>query len=105
MTTSKSKRKSQKKLRDYASAIKLDSGCELCGYNEHAFALQFDHIDPKTKYKPVASLVGQQAGIKVIEEEIAKCRVLCANCHAIHTHDPDYFETKDPKQFELFEDT
>ena len=39
--------KRRKKYRDFTDEYKLESGCEICGYNEHACALQFDHRDPK----------------------------------------------------------
>lgn len=72
------------------SKIKTDRGCETCGYNANPHALQFDHIDPATKLvsstgrrvTPGSMLGYSQA---MILAEIAKCRVLCANCHAIHS--------------------
>lgn len=80
--------------RQIADAIKLEAGCELCGYNTDARALQFDHIDPSTKYTtksgktvhPSDLIKGTRYGIATVLAEIAKCRVLCANCHAVHTH-------------------
>ncbi len=71
-------------------SYKLMIGCEGCGYNEHSFVLQLDHIDPSTKFRnSKGDLVdpGQmvyQSTAKMIEE-YAKCRVMCANCHAVHT--------------------
>jgi hypothetical protein len=70
--------------------IKIDNGCETCGYNTNQAALQFDHIDPNTKLisatgrrvNPGAMLSYSQS---MILSEIAKCRILCANCHAIHS--------------------
>jgi hypothetical protein len=70
--------------------IKTDNGCESCGYNANPAALQFDHIDPDTKLisasgrrvNPGSMLSYSQTKIFA---EIAKCRILCANCHAIHT--------------------
>ena len=80
--------------REIADAIKIQAGCEMCGYNAHACALQFDHIDPSTKYTtrngnkvhPADLIKGNRYGIATVLAEIAKCRVLCANCHAVHTH-------------------
>lgn len=42
--------------------------------------LDFHHLDPKTKVKMVSELI-RTSGKKKIAEEIAKCEVLCANCH------------------------
>ena len=73
----------RKKYADFIRDYKLESGCEICGYDEHSCALQFDHIDPSTKLFNVAR--GRDYPWKVFLAEIAKCRVLCANCHAVHT--------------------
>ena len=75
-------------------AIKLAAGCELCGYRAEACALDFDHLNPENKYRTrtgrlvhVADMVkGERYGLPTILEEISKCRVLCANCHRVHTH-------------------
>lgn len=80
--------------REIADSIKMEKGCEMCGFNAHPSALQFDHIDPATKYRtktgkivhPADMIKGGRYSIKTVMVEIAKCRVLCANCHAIYTH-------------------
>mgnify|MGYP006399582549 FL=1 len=58
-------------------------GCKICGYKKHPNALHFDHIDTKNKMKEIAYLVNY--GLQTIKNEMRKCRVLCANCHAEHT--------------------
>ena len=78
----------QDRKQEYLRAIKLDRGCEACGYREHPSALQFDHIDPSTKSFPIAR--DRARSYESLDEEIAECRVLCANCHSIHTQDPEY---------------
>ena len=65
---------------------KLEMGCEMCGYNEHSAALQFDHIDPSTKEATIADMIRSGKKAEAVWAEIAKCRVLCANCHMVHTH-------------------
>lgn len=62
---------------------KQKKGCQVCGYNEHPAALQFDHIDPLTKIRDVSNMI--ELKLKRIMDEVRKCRVLCANCHSIHT--------------------
>ena len=76
--------KRRKKYADFIKDYKLEAGCEICGYKEHACALQFDHIDPSQKLFNIAR--GRDYPWKIFLAEIAKCRVLCANCHAVHTH-------------------
>ena len=74
----------RKKFRDYKDAVKIAIGCEECGYHKHPAALQFDHINPETKSFPVSH--GMNYSWDKFLAEIAKCRVLCANCHMIYTH-------------------
>ena len=80
----RSRKKRAKKYRDFLDDYKLTRGCETCGYKEYACALQFDHIDPSLKSFHLSR--GRDFPWNVFLEEIGKCRVLCANCHAVHTH-------------------
>lgn len=80
--------KQQKKRRQYITTLvkryKLRKGCEICGYKEHFAALQLDHLDPKEKERALSRM--QTYNILRVKSEIRKCRVLCANCHAVHTY-------------------
>lgn len=58
-------------------------GCVDCGYNKHPAALDFDHLHGFTKRAGVGTMVRRSWGD--ILEEIAKCEVVCANCHRIRT--------------------
>ena len=53
--------------------------CEVCGEN-HPACLDFHHIDPSLK-KFSVSAKRDRPSLKQLQEEIAKCQVLCANCH------------------------
>lgn len=62
----------------------LDHICVDCGQND-PLVLEFDHIgDDKTK--DVCKLLLEGYSWKVIEAEIAKCEVVCCNCHRRRTH-------------------
>lgn len=67
-----------------AGLIKLAQGCVDCGYNEHAVALQFDHIEDNKKAS-VSNLIRSDYAWKTILKEIQKCEVRCSNCHAVIT--------------------
>lgn len=76
--------------KEYKSGIRLwfndyKSGCrcEKCGF-AHPAALDFHHQDGEQKESDVAVLVHDGYSKERILEEIAKCIVLCANCHRIH---------------------
>ena len=66
---------------------------ELCGLNGSPYALEFDHIEPSEKYRTASGKKLSPAemvkdySLQTVLSEIAKCRVLCANCHAVHTHE------------------
>lgn len=72
-----------KKTKKYVKRVKLYFGCQVCGYKKCSDALQFDHLDVKSKLREVSKM--SSCGFKKIKDEIRKCRVLCANCHAEHT--------------------
>lgn len=74
-----SERKS--KLREFHKQLKENLVCAQCGEN-HPAALQFHHRDPKTKDFNLAEIKQRAFSLERIIKEIAKCTVLCANCHA-----------------------
>lgn len=47
--------------------------------------MDFDHRDPATKTKAVSQLISECRSMDIILEEIAKCDLVCANCHRIRT--------------------
>ncbi len=55
--------------------------CILCGYSRCVRALEFHHLDPKTKEFPLAHS-GRTRSIAKLRAEASKCALLCANCHA-----------------------
>jgi hypothetical protein len=67
-------------LRQY----KLERGCLDCGYKIHHAALEFDHREGESKIADVAVLLNQNR-LTAMWEEIAKCDVVCKNCHGIRT--------------------
>lgn len=60
--------------------------CEDCGISDIR-VLEFDHRERKARRNDAVSvLVYRQASVERLRAEIAKCRILCANCHRIRTH-------------------
>ena len=78
-------KRSQKRNAKIIKEEKLKRGCQQCGYKVHHAALDFDHIDPKTKCRDIAKM--HTTNTKTLRQEIEKCQVLCANCHRIKTYD------------------
>jgi hypothetical protein len=64
----------------------LGGRCQSCGEN-HPAACQFHHRDPTTKSFGVSTKTlasSDKYPWPVIEREVAKCDLLCSNCHAKH---------------------
>lgn len=66
--------------RAWLDAYLLEHPCEHCGEGDPV-VLDFHHIDPATKIDNVSNLVRRGHGLQAIADEVAKCMVLCANCH------------------------
>jgi 5-methylcytosine-specific restriction endonuclease McrA len=60
----------------------VEAACTDCGLSDLA-ALEFDHRQPKRN--AVSVLIGRAASWSLIQAEIAKCDVVCANCHRRRT--------------------
>ena len=73
-----------KERQNWLNEEKKKHGCAICGYNCNPAALEFHHINPKTKTHEIAA----KYAIKNNTEEMKKCIILCANCHReIHNFD------------------
>ncbi len=72
-------RKNNKKIKDWLKEYKTTLKCENCEEN-HPACLEFHHINPKEKRFAIAN-IKDFLSWSALKAEIAKCRVLCANCH------------------------
>ena len=68
------------KLFEYLSTKK----CIDCGEKD-PIVLDFDHIKPEDKFKPVSKMLSGHWSWLSLKKEIEKCEVRCANCHRIKT--------------------
>jgi predicted nucleic-acid-binding Zn-ribbon protein len=76
----------RKERREWFQEIKKTLKCEQCG-NSDFRVLDLHHLDPAQKDTEVSSLVQNGHSKKKILDEIAKCKVLCANCHRIEHYE------------------
>lgn len=77
-------KKSKAKVHDWFVAYKKTLTCS-CGVDDFR-CLDFHHRDPATKEFNIGSCAWGNRGRPALEKEIAKCDVLCANCHRILTY-------------------
>lgn len=59
--------------------------CADCGGTFDPVCMDFDHREPGNKLAAVSSLVGRHSEQAVLAE-VAKCDVVCANCHRLRTY-------------------
>jgi hypothetical protein len=71
-------------LRAWVELVKLVAGCRDCGYRAHPAALDFDHVRGD-KVANVSVLVNRGFPAAAVRDEVAKCDVVCANCHRVRT--------------------
>lgn len=70
-------------LADKVEAIKAAASCADCGGSFPPECMDFDHLGDKVD--GVATMVSRTKPWEEIEAEIAKCELVCANCHRIRT--------------------
>lgn len=71
-------------LREFVKQVK-DVPCLDCGGRFPSFVMDFDHLPEYDKVGHVARLVNAGKSLQKIKDEIAKCEIVCANCHRIRT--------------------
>lgn len=82
----KSNQNKIQKIKDLISnfRIKLGNKCQKCNEGR-SHILDFHHIDPSKKEFDIPTMLRYYGfgnkNIKLIEEEVNKCILLCSNCH------------------------
>lgn len=72
-------------LSRYIQELKSKTPCLDCKISYPYYVMDFDHVRGR-KHKNVMELIPTLSK-KKIDEEIAKCEIVCSNCHRIRTHD------------------
>lgn len=63
--------------------LKKNTPCHDCGQKFHPFIMEFDHFDPANKLFSIGK--SGRVSDKQLREEMAKCNLVCANCHKLRT--------------------
>jgi hypothetical protein len=69
-----------KQYKDWYKDLKKDLRCERCG-EDHPATIEFHHLDPTEKENSVSQMIVSRLSKETILAEMAKCIVLCSNCH------------------------
>ena len=84
--TAKNRVKQKQKIYKWVDHYKSSRGCNNCGTTDER-CLHLHHRDAETKKRSVAQLIGKGYIFETVKAEVAKCEVLCANCHSILHHE------------------
>ena len=72
----------RQRLRELIQQQKIGRVCEGCGISDFR-VLDFHHVDKNGKEGSIGKAVSKNWNEERILKEIAKCQVLCSNCHRI----------------------
>lgn len=72
------------KLFAYVRELKDKTPCKDCGHNYPYYVMDFDHLPEFEKITEVAKIINS-GSMKRLLDEIAKCDLVCSNCHRIRT--------------------
>jgi hypothetical protein len=75
----------RKENAEYLRKVKEADPCIDCKEHYPYYVMDYDHRDETTKKNDVSS-IANQLSLKMVKEEIAKCDLVCANCHRKRTH-------------------
>ena len=67
---------------DKINAIKAEEGCARCKIKDPR-VLEFHHLDSTKKEFNIADYYYSHYSFEKLNQEIAKCIIICANCHRI----------------------
>ncbi len=75
----------KKKLTLFIQDYKESRNCKDCGFSGSAYpqVLEFDHL--RDKKFSIGEFVHSILSLETLKQEIAKCDLVCANCHRIRT--------------------
>ena len=71
------------RMQEYVNHLKIVP-CKDCNGLFRPVVMDFDHLDPTIKFMNIGRLVKYGSWDKLYKE-IAKCEVVCSNCHRIRT--------------------
>lgn len=75
-----------RKKNEYLNSLR-DQPCHDCKLSWPVYVMEFDHVPERGKKRFTLANGGNWAlNGKLMQEELAKCDVVCANCHKVRTY-------------------
>lgn len=81
-------RERSRKIRSFVDDLKKNP-CIDCGVQYPCCAMEFDHVRGDKKFN-ISIAPRKKYSLDRIREEIDKCELVCANCHAVRTKNRGY---------------
>lgn len=72
----------REKMRQYVHELKAKSPCADCKKVYPYYVMDFDHLSSK---ESIISRLVNSGNRSALENELAKCEIVCSNCHRIRT--------------------
>lgn len=70
----------------FVNVLKATTPCADCNHYFPSVCMDFDHLPGSEKVADVAQMAnGTAYSLAAVEREIAKCEIVCSNCHRIRT--------------------
>ena len=77
-------KKYRRLIRDFVKETKESSPCVDCKVKYPYYVMDFDHLNNK---ESCISFLCSTGRIGALKKEIAKCEIVCANCHRKRTYE------------------
>lgn len=74
------------KIREWLIQDKESKPCTDCGGRFPFYVTHYDHLPQYTKSFGIAQFKNHTVDLEKIKAEVAKCELVCANCHAVRTY-------------------
>ena len=76
----------RRRLKEWHNAIKATTPCADCGRTFHPAAMTWDHLPGTDKVTEISHLIRAGKTLQA-KNEILKCELVCANCHAVRSYE------------------
>jgi hypothetical protein len=75
----------KKEIRAWIFQLKSSTPCADCKNKYPPVCMDFDHLPGTDKLNDVAQMTGGWNSLEKVKQEVAKCELVCANCHRLRT--------------------
>lgn len=72
-----------RQIKEFVKSLKAITPCADCGKHFGYWVMEFDHVKGDKKFD--VSRIGGRS-MAVIKAEVAKCEIVCSNCHKDREH-------------------